>query len=122
MHSTGTPLGDPVEVAAGLAALRPSSSCHDLLSAQGLALIASKSAAGHCEPAAGLVGLVAAAAVLCDTAEASVLHLRTINPHVETALERQGRVSVARAPGGWPSGRRRPPACSVSSFAFQVVF
>ncbi len=121
MHGTGTALGDPVEVAAALAAVRPSSAHSSLPLAQRLSLMASKSTAGHCEPAAGLVGLAAAAAALGEAAAAPVLHLRTVNPHVEAAMGGQGRVAVPRAPGGWPSGRGQPPACSISSFAFQVA-
>lgn len=118
MHGTGTPLGDPVEVAAGLAALKPVSAVRDQQPLQRLALMASKSLAGHCEPAAGLVGLVTAATALRTAAMAPVLHLRTLNPHVEAA--HVGEASVARTPGGWASLQQRPPACSVSSFAFQV--
>ena len=84
MHGTGTPLGDPIEVAAASAALRPQSTAS---SVQPLSLVASKSSAGHCEPAAGMVGLAAAAASLQHLKAVPVLHLRALNPHVESALE-----------------------------------
>ena len=121
MHGTGTALGDPVEVAAALAVVRPSSAHYSLPPGQKLTLMASKSAAGHCEPAAGLVALAAAVAALGDGAAVPVLHLRMLNPHVEAALGGQGGVAVPRAPGGWPSGGGLSPACSISSFAFQVA-
>ncbi len=119
MHGTGTPLGDPMEVAAGLAALRPASMDQSGRAPQRLALMASKSQAGHCEPAAGLVGLAAAVAAISNAAAAPVLHLRSLNPYVEAAMDGDGRASVARSTGGWADSRRLPPACSVSSFAFQ---
>ena len=119
MHGTGTPLGDPVEVAAALTALRTDSLHQGKEPVQRLALMASKSQAGHCEPAAGLVGSTGAMAALSTAALAPVLHLRSLNPHVEAAGNHS--VAVARMHGGWASLRRRSPACSVSSFAFQVA-
>ncbi len=121
MHGTGTPLGDPVEVAAGLAALRPASMHQSGQAPQRLALVASKSQAGHCEPAAGLVGLAAAVAAISNAAMAPVLHLRNLNPYVEAAMDGHGNASVARTDSGWAVSQRLPPACSVSSFAFQVT-
>ena len=120
MHGTGTPLGDPVEVAAGLAVLRPASMHDSGRAPQRLALMASKSQAGHCEPAAGLVGLAAAVVANSGAAMAPVLHLRTLNPYVEAAIDGNGNASVARSDGGWADSRRSSPACSVSSFAFQA--
>ena len=120
MHGTGTPLGDPIEVAAGLAALRSASVHTSGRAPQRLALMASKSQAGHCEPAAGLVGLTAAVAAISGAALAPVLHLRSLNPYVEAALDGAGTASAARMPGPWANALRLPLACSVSSFAFQV--
>ena len=121
MHGTGTPLGDPVEVAAGLAALRPAFMHHSGQAPQRLALMASKSQAGHCEPAAGLVGVAAAVAAISNAAMAPVLHLRNLNPYVEAAMDGNGAASVARTDGGWAVSRHLPATCSVSSFAFQVL-
>ena len=51
MHGTGTPLGDPIECGAALAVLDREEDD------RALCLAASKSYAGHAEPAAGAVGL-----------------------------------------------------------------
>jgi acyl transferase domain-containing protein len=72
LHGTGTALGDPIEVNAALSALfsgepkRPAP----------LALAAVKSAAGHCEAAAGMVGLVCAVGVLETRQNSTIMHLR----------------------------------------------
>ena len=121
MHGTGTPLGDPVEVAAALAALRSPSLHRGIKTPQRLALMASKSHAGHCEPAAGFVGLSAATVALSNAVATPVLHLRTVNPHVEAAMTMDGNAWAARSGGGLPIAVPAQPACSVSSFAFQVT-
>ena len=45
-----------------------------------------RAGAGHAEPAAGVVGLLALAAALEGRRTAPLLHLRTLNPHVGGAL------------------------------------
>ena len=71
MHGTGTSLGDPIETNGALSVLmakrRP---------AQPLSLAASKAAAGHAEPAAGILGLACAICSLELRALPQLLHLR----------------------------------------------
>ena len=57
MHGTGTPLGDPIEIAAALAVLQTSALPDASSSGQPLELHAAKSRLGHTEPAAGAMGL-----------------------------------------------------------------
>ena len=71
MHGTGTSLGDPIEINGALSVLMPRRS-----PAQPLALAASKAAAGHAEPAAGIVGLAFAISSLEPCALPQLLHLR----------------------------------------------
>ena len=128
MHGTGTPLGDPIEVSAATAVFRPLNGAQ---TSQPLGLLASKSSVGHGEPAAGMLGMAFATASLQHRAAAPLLHLRSLNPHVQSVL-------VARLAGGAGEGSTAglviarvaapvslqtcvPPAYSVSSFAFQVI-
>lgn len=71
MHGTGTSLGDPIEINGALSVLmakrRP---------VQPLSLAASKAAAGHAEPAAGILGLACAICSLEAHALPKLLHLR----------------------------------------------
>ena len=76
MHGTGTPLGDPIEVGAASAVLRPPG----VEAGQPLRLAADKSWHGHTEPAAGLLGLHEAAAALCATLAAPISHLIQVQP------------------------------------------
>ncbi len=71
MHGTGTSLGDPIELNGALSVLMPRR-----LPGQPLALAASKAAAGHAEPAAGIVGLACAICSLESSALPKLLHLR----------------------------------------------
>lgn len=131
MHGTGTPLGDPIEVGAAAMALRTRTAAGGS-QPQPLNLAASKSAAGHGEPASGMIGLALAAASLQQLSAAPVLHLRTLNPHIRSALEagRTGSTSgdtatgvlVARAAAPLSLYSVEPAAFSVSSFAFQVKY
>jgi acyl transferase domain-containing protein len=101
---------------------------------------AAKARMGHTEPAAGGVGLLAAAAALLALRAGALPHLRALNPLVAAALG--AKVGVGAADPHWPApaearGPRlalprqaacaprpgRPsgpgPASGVSSFAFQ---
>lgn len=72
MHGTGTALGDPIEVNAGLTALLPESGGRS----RPLSLAAHKASVGHAEPAAGLVGLACALLAMESQIVPQLLHLR----------------------------------------------
>ncbi len=101
-HGTGTPLGDPIEARALAAALpgrRP-----------GLLLGSAKGHVGHCEAAAGIVGLIRTVLVLEQHAVPPQAGHSTPHP----ALDRLGLRVPTTATTLSPS----PPVASVSSFGF----
>jgi 3-oxoacyl-(acyl-carrier-protein) synthase len=138
MHGTGTGLGDPIEVGA-LAAVFSSSasssgSCKEAQlpggappARQPLTLLSSKSALGHAEPAAGVVGLLHAQLALQQRAALPIVHLRALNPLVSEAaaggaarrgwcLPRDGcGQGLPGAAGGAEAG-----VIATSAFAYQV--
>jgi len=85
MHGTGTALGDPIEVGAATSLLLSSSSSSQQRAP--LVLMASKSWVGHGEPVAGLAGLLFAQQAALNQQSSSLLHLRSVNPYVASALE-----------------------------------
>jgi len=87
VHGTGTPLGDPIEIGAAAASLMGSPDRR-----QPLFLSAAKSIIGHAEPAAGAVGLLSLISTLASHQRQPILHLRTLNPLVASAM---GAVSGA---------------------------
>ena len=101
MHGTGTPLGDPIEVGAACAVFFPpvpasfsgreAAANDDRAPPPPLVLESSKAWAGHAEPAAGTLGLVA----LCDGFATRAVRglgcaLRRLNPHVSAAAATAG--------------------------------
>ena len=76
-HGTGTALGDPVEVGAFIDAIVSSLAIGSALSLGG-----AKASVGHAEGAAGFVGLMKMAAMLCSNACAPNAQLRVFNRHV----------------------------------------
>ncbi|KAK9830427.1 hypothetical protein WJX72_011727 [[Myrmecia] bisecta] len=117
MHGTGTSLGDPIEMNAAMTALL----------ARGvdipISLSSAKSSTGHAEPAAGVVGLACATSALEAIKSPGILHLRALNPHVESNLAAQAVKSGAqmyapRLAAGLPAMDTRVTS-GVSSFAFQ---
>ena len=78
LHGTGTPLGDPIEMGAAVGTLRPIAAP---ASAQPLSLEACKTAFGHTEPAAGVMGAVHAVLALSAQEAMPLLHLRQV-PHL----------------------------------------
>eukprot|EP00883_Tetradesmus_obliquus_P011533 jgi/Sobl393_1/4315/SZX67650.1 len=121
MHGTGTPLGDPIEVGAAVSVLQPPGSTQRLL------LTGLKSEMGHAEPAAGVLGLARLAAQAVHAATAPILHLRTINPYLHSALAGAAagsRVQVPRQSLPWSASSSSGSMAggrlvgSVSSFAF----
>lgn len=107
MHGTGTPLGDPIEVGATMAVLHR----NDVST---LTLEAIKSHVGHTETASGMVAMMQPLHSLVHAYAEKILHLRWINPHVDSIVSRLSFVALPR--------QNAPRNCSrvgVSSFAFQ---
>ena len=77
-HGTGTPLGDPIEVAALGAVLG------DRDPTQPVQLRSVKTNIGHLEAAAGISGLIEAVLVLQHRTVPANLHLRSPNPDIAT--------------------------------------
>jgi acyl transferase domain-containing protein len=88
-----------------------------------LTLSATKSAKGHTETAAGLVGVLAVAQQGASGALAAVLHLRHVNPHVAAIQEgsrAKGAAAAAVARQSAAAAQTDASALAgVSSFAFQ---
>ncbi|WP_329016637.1 type I polyketide synthase [Micromonospora rifamycinica] len=104
-HGTGTPLGDPIEVAGLDQALRAVGGAP-----QGSVAVGSvKSNIGHLDEAAGIAGLIKAALAVHHGVIPASLHFRTPNPEIDFGS------SALRVPTGtenWPAGRRRVAAVS----------
>ena len=75
-HGTGTSLGDPIEVGALREVM------YDRR--QPLMMTSSKSNVGHAESAAGLNGLAKCVLMLMTSASAPNVHLRSLNPNLDT--------------------------------------
>ncbi|MFI9154598.1 SDR family NAD(P)-dependent oxidoreductase [Streptomyces sp. NPDC053367] len=108
-HGTGTSLGDPIEVGAAWRALgegrRPGEPLH---------LGSVKSNVGHCESAAGVVGVIKTVLALQHDVIPGNLHFARPNPHVPWA---DMNVRVVDAPTPWRRGER-PRVAGVSGFGF----
>lgn len=77
-HGTGTPLGDPIEVAALAQAFRALPPCD-----YRCALSSAKSSVGHLDVAAGVTGLIRAAMALHHEVIPGTLHYSEPNPRME---------------------------------------
>jgi acyl transferase domain-containing protein len=124
MHGTGTALGDPIEVGAAAAVLVEGASRAQR--ARLLCLMASKTSAGHSEPAAGKVGVAHTSLALSLRAVMPLLHLRSANPHVAPLLAASSGAWVLPrqcGPSVCPSAREagRGAVAGISAFAFQVA-
>lgn len=106
-HGTGTPLGDPIEIAALTQAFRASTSdtgfCH---------LGSLKANIGHLDAAAGVAGLIKAVLTLERGEIAPLVNFREPNPQLD--LARSPFVASAQATP-WPRGAT-PRRAAVSSF------
>jgi acyl transferase domain-containing protein/NADPH:quinone reductase-like Zn-dependent oxidoreductase/acyl carrier protein/thioesterase domain-containing protein len=111
MHGTGTSLGDPIEVGAGMAA-------YGKLRKDSFVFMASKSWVGHGEPAAGMAGLLLATSGLCQVKTVEQMHLRTLNPYVQSNLADQ-KVSMPRERAPYVLACVDRLRTGVSAFAFQ---
>lgn len=109
-------MGDPIEVGAlgqGLSdRTRP-----DRIP---VALISNKSCYGHTEGAAGLTGVLLAAASLQSTSLSPIMHLRNLNPHVGAALGDWKRsAGVLATVPLQPAGENTLLTCQYSSAPLQ---
>lgn len=115
--------GDPIEMGA-IAAVLLSSKAQQQRRTLPLTIASDKSGIGHTEPAAGMAGLVHAAAAAAGHAALPVLHLRALNPYLVGALEAPGiaaTISIPRQQRGAVLGQHSAGSISgISSFAFQV--
>ena len=108
-HGTGTPLGDPIEFAALGAVLREGRPSNALCYVGSV-----KTNIGHLEAAAGIAGLIKVALALEREYIPPHLHVRELNPRLETA---GSPLEIATHGRDW---RRdgRPRFAGVSSFGF----
>ena len=107
-HGTGTPLGDPIEIASLRAVLDDGES-------NGRVLIGSvKTNIGHLESAAGIAGLIKSVLALQNEAVPPHLHVKEINPYL--SIE-DSRLEIGTYLRPWKR-RDQPRFAGVSSFGF----
>ncbi|HEY1138400.1 MAG TPA: SDR family NAD(P)-dependent oxidoreductase [Xanthomonadaceae bacterium] len=109
-HGTGTPLGDPIEVAG----LKASFAGHDVATAS-CALGSVKSNIGHCLTAAGISGLLKAALALQHRQLPPAANFTRLNPHI-ALRDTPFYVNERLRPWDVAPGRARRAA--VNSFGF----
>jgi acyl transferase domain-containing protein len=109
-HGTGTPLGDPIEIAALTQAFRTGTAGADQRKLCALGSI--KTNLGHLGSAAGVLGLIKAVLALEREAIPPSLHFQAPNPRLDLA---GGPFHVASRLIPWPRGPR-PRRAGVSSF------
>lgn len=95
-HANGTPLGDPIEIGATVTVLRPAT----LLP---LVFSTIKGYSGHQEAGAGAVGLMEGLLLSNLQAVAPALHLRSLNPHVCSAVQGKAAVFARGGPFATPA-------------------
>lgn len=121
--------GDPIEMGAATEVFSGPAAANRLTGSFKLA--SSKSWFGHGEPAAGVVGIAHSLLSHQQQAQLPIMHLRTINPLVESVLEEAA--AGGRGAGGGRSfqmSRQQVPVVlqqataniqtGISAFAFQV--
>lgn len=106
-HGTGTELGDPIEVEALKRAFGQG------YAGPGCALGSVKSNIGHCESAAGVLGLAKVLLQLAHGVIAPSLHCAVTNPHIDFAAS---PFFVPGQPLPWPRSEGSPRLAGVSSF------
>ncbi|MFJ2767086.1 type I polyketide synthase [Streptomyces sp. NPDC087300] len=108
-HGTGTALGDPIELGAAWKVLGPGRRPEEPL------LVGSaKSNVGHCESAAGVVGVIKTVLALRHGVIPANLHFDRPNPHVPWD---DMNIRVADEAVPWQAGER-PRLAGVSGFGF----
>lgn len=105
-HGTGTPLGDPIEVAALQSVLSSAKRQQPCL------LGSVKTNIGHLEAAAGIAGLIKVAQALQHEEIPTHLHLEELNPHLQLEAN---LVEIPRKNCRWSPDQ---PLMGVSSFGF----
>ena len=106
-HGTGTPIGDPIEIAGLTAAFRRYTD-----KSQFCAISAVKSNIGHLDAAAGVAGVAKAVLSLKNRTIAPSLHFNKPNKHINFE---ESPVFVNTRPMPWKNGKH-PLRCGVSSF------
>ena len=109
-HGTGTPLGDPIELAAAAAAYGEGRGA-----GRPLFLGSVKTNIGHLEAAAGVAGVVKVLLAMRAGVIPRHLHFETPNPRVVWS-RLPVKVTVEAAP--WPANGNHPRRAGVSSFGF----
>ncbi|EYF08907.1 type I polyketide synthase [Chondromyces apiculatus] len=107
-HGTGTPVGDPIEIAALTQAFQASSP-----GAQRCAIGSVKTNIGHLDAAAGVAGLIKTALALEHRELPPSLHFETPNPRIDFASS-PFHVNATLSP--WPRQGDAPRRAGVSSF------
>jgi len=105
-HGTGTPLGDPIEVAALQSVLSTAKRQQPCL------LGSVKTNIGHLEAAAGIAGLIKVAQALQHQEIPTHLHLEELNPHLQLEAN---LVEIPKKNRRWSPDQ---PLMGVSSFGF----
>ncbi|MFT4924135.1 MAG: acyl-CoA synthetase (AMP-forming)/AMP-acid ligase II/3-oxoacyl-(acyl-carrier-protein) synthase [Phenylobacterium sp.] len=109
-HGTGTPLGDPIEVAALQAVVDASNSPHRCY------LGAVKSNIGHLEAAAGIAGLIKTVLAMRHELLPANLHHQQLNPSIDLSAS---RLTLVNANIRWPTdGQSGQKYAGISAFGF----
>ena len=106
-HGTGTPLGDPIEIAALTRAFRAGTARKNFC-----ALTTAKGHIGHLDVAAGVTGLIKTALSLERRLIPPILHFQSANPKIDLA---DSPFYVAAKWQEWPAGEE-PRRAGVSAF------
>lgn len=107
-HGTGTPLGDPIEIAAAQAVY-----VEGVTRQSPLWVSSVKTNMGHAEAAAGIAGLIKAVLCLTQKTIAPHVHFSRLNPEIQLD---SSSLRIPDAPQPWPGDHSRYAA--VSSFGF----
>ena len=109
LHGTGTELGDPIEIG----------SVSKVFRGAHVSLVSTKSALGHAETGAGLVGVAGLVECQAEQALPPMLHVRHLNRHIASQMSHSSSSTATTvAPRTWgPAGTGR--VGGTSAFAFQ---